>query len=183
VKSSDGSNDMGHTSTVKSIYRPCKLNKFNFSIRDFKYHKRFRSVASSLSVITWYSSSFSMLLTSPLISLKFHLVFFYIRVNTFFRALDIIINTIYLYNWSLKRMKVFFNAMHWISETALLFGRFPGFDNFSFWYGALSEWYWLRDKPDIVLICPSQISYVWPGIEPGLPWWQDLSKLYAMVGS
>lgn len=48
VKSSDGSNDMGHMSTVKSIYQTCTAKQFNFSIRGFKFYKRFFGVAFSL---------------------------------------------------------------------------------------------------------------------------------------
>jgi len=37
-------------------------------------------------------------------------------------------------------MKVFYKAMYLDFRNTNAFGRFPGFDNFSFWCGGLSEW-------------------------------------------
>lgn len=180
VKSSDGNNDMEQTSTVKSIYRPCKLNNFNFSIRGFKYYERFCSVAGSLSFVSWYSSSFNI--TFDLIKISFG--FLLLSSKNIFESF----RHCYKYNLFVqlkpeKGWKCFSKQCTWISETTLLFGMFPGFDNFSFWYGALSKWWWLRDKPDMCYFVRYKSHRGWPGIEPGLPRWQDLSKFYTKVGS
>lgn len=160
-----------------------QLNNFNFSIRGFKFYKRlyFFWCCHFLEVqILDICHSFQCYQHNVWSKLKFHFVVFYFRVNTSFRVFDIVINTIHLYLWRLKKMKVGFffpKQRTWIlkqhcflessqASTICLSGiKYCWNDNDS------------QKNPTSCYFVRHKSHMGWPGLELDIPRWQDLFNL------